>query len=389
MCHSYDNEGQQCEDSKRPKGLTWGQGTPVQTGTDYGGSMTMTMGNTCGTWILIDLLNQDQMGLLSIGQTSFHGASVRKNLDACTREVLVDRIRVVSETGVPIDETVERGGEHFRAIVEPVFAPASRTLTALWAICARESAPLPPRPPVGALEWMIWDDGRIETVWDDGMFDLYEISRTGSASPTGDMNQWVNSLIAPEDRARMKLTIDAGIRQSNGKRYFVHYRIITRADTGNPGMKNLEVAASSLPDPVLPLRRLRAITREVPELIPAINPEFGDTGSIIHALFALSTDAVLAAVDVRRWQTFMTSDSWADFGIQEPRHGYLPHIIHPDDFDAFREAAQSEGTDPVRVRLLHKSGGYFPYEVATSNGQEATGNAEYVICRIKAIPSDS
>jgi hypothetical protein len=341
--------------------------------------------DTRGKWVLVDHLNKEQSGLLSIGAVNFHGASVRKNLDAKGRELLVDRIRVVADTGVGIDEYVDRRGDRFRVIAEPILSPASRKVIAIRAIYKFEGEALPPRPVVGALEWLIWDDGRIETVWDDEMFTLYEISRTGSASPTGDMNQWVNSLIAPEDRVRMKLTIDAGIKESNGKRYFVHYRIVTRMNTDNPGIKNLEVSSSSNPDPVLPLRRLCAITREVPELIPAINPEFGDTGSLMRAVFELSTDVILAAVDVRRWQTFMTSNSWDVFGIQSPQYGYLPHIIHPDDFETFRESVQTEGTAPVRIRFLHKSGGYFPYEVTASSGPDTPSDAEYVICKMKAL----
>jgi hypothetical protein len=339
--------------------------------------------NTRGQWLLVDRLDKEQSGLLSIGEVNFHGASVRKNLDANGRELLVDRMRVVAETGVDIDEYVERRGQTFRVIVEPILSPASQNVVAVRAIYKFQGEALPERPLVGALEWLIWDDGRIETIWDDAMFALYEISRSGSASPTGGMNQWVNSLIAPEDRARMKLTIDAGIKESNGKRYFVHYRIVTRKDSANPGIKNLEASSSSNPDPVLPMRRLLAITREVPELIPAINPEFGDTGGLIRAVFELAGDAVLAAVDVRRWQTFMTSPSWEVHGIQSPQHGYLPHIIHPDDFDVFRESVHSGSTAPVAVRFLHKSGGFHVYDVNTNGGPKTPGQDEYVICLMK------
>jgi hypothetical protein len=308
---------------------------------------------------------------------------VRKNLSALGRELLVDRLRLVAETAVAIDMTVTRRGEDYRVIVEPILSPTSRMLVAIQGTYFPAGEEVPERPVIGALEWNIWDDGRVETVWDDNMFRLYEISRTGSASPTGDMNQWVGSLIAPEDRARMKLTIDSGIKDSNGKRYFVHYRIITRMGTDNPGVKNLEVSSSCNPDPALPLRRLRGITREVPELIPAINPEFGDTGGLMRAIFELSTDVVLAAVDIRRWQTFMTSKSWDSHGIQLPQYGYLPHVIHPDDFMLFQEAAQSDDIAPVSVRFLHNDGEYRGYEVSASAGLNTAADADYVVCSLK------
>lgn len=337
----------------------------------------------CRQWVLVDHLNKEQSGLLSIGGDNYHGASVRKNLSALGRELLVDRIRIVADTLVAIEEVIERRGIPYRALVEPILSPTSRTLVAVHGVYFPAGEDVPERPVVGSLEWDIWDDGRVQTTWDDNMFRLYEISRTGSASPTGDMNQWVNQLIAPEDRARMKLTIDSGIRDSNGKRYFVHYRIITRQGTDNPGLKNLEVSSSCNPDPVLPVRRLRAITREVTELIPAINPEFGDTGGLMRAIFELSKDTVLAAVDIRRWQTFMTSKSWEAFGIQVPQYGYLPHIIHPDDFTSFRDSLQSNDVDPVTVRFLHVSGDYKPFDVTASAGLNLAENADYVVCSLK------
>lgn len=338
-----------------------------------------------GQWIVVDYLNKEQSGLLNVGKVNYHGASVRKNLSPLGRELLVDRIRIVADTAITIDNVHTRRGHDFRVVVEPILAPTSRVLVAVQAVYVPADQELPERPVIGALEWNIWDNGEIETTWDDNMFRLYEIDRGGSASPTGDMNQWVNQLIAPEDRARMKLTIDSGIKDSNGKRYFVHYRIITRQGSANPGIKNLEVSSSCNPDPELPVRRLRAITREVPALIPAINPGFGDTGGLMRAIFELSTDVVLAAVDVRRWQTFMTSRSWEAFGIQSPKFGYLPHIIHPDDFTTFRESVQAEGVDPVPVRLLHHDGEYRPYRVSASAGMSSPGEADYVICSLKEI----
>lgn len=344
-------------------------------------------------WVLVDYLNDDQAGLLSIGAREFHGSSVRKNLDLMGRELLTDHLRTVAETLVPVDETVEKRGRAYRVVVEPVTSPESNALVAVRAIYAPAEVPLTPPPVVGALEWLIWNDGRIEATWNRDMFRLYEIEHIapaeggGAASPTGDMNEWVSQLIAPEDRARMKLTIDSGIKDSNGRRYFVHYRIITRRGSENPGIKNLEVSSSCNTDPVLPMRRLRAITREVAELKPAMNPEFGDTGDLMSAVFALSTESVLAAVDLSRWQMFMSSPSWTDFGIQQPKFGYLPHIIHPDDFTTFRDSVTEGPSATARVRLLHLDGEFRPYEVTSSSGRDKASDAEYIICKMKALES--
>jgi hypothetical protein len=342
-------------------------------------------GDESRAWVLVDHLNKEQSGLLGIGDVNYHGVSVRKNLSPLGRELLMERIRAVAETSEAIDETITRRGLDFRVLVEPILAPASGILVAVHAVYFPATEEIPERPVVGALEWDIWDDGRVDTRWDDNMFRLYEIPRTGASSPTGDMNAWVAQLIAPEDRARMKLTIDAGIKDSNGKRYFVNYRIITRMGTDNTGVKNLEVSSCCNPDPVLPVRRLRAISREVPQLTPAINPEFGDTGGLVKAIFELATDIVLVAVDTRRWQTFMTSPSWDKYELQAPQYGYLPHVVHPDDFAIFRERLQTDGLDKVRVRFLHRGGEYRPYSVQASAGLDTAADADYVICRLKAI----
>ncbi|HEX9089648.1 MAG TPA: hypothetical protein VF867_19305, partial [Arthrobacter sp.] len=110
--------------------------------------------DTSSEWILVDHLNKEQSGLLSIGRDNYHGASVRKNISALARELLVDRIRVVADTITVIDETVTRRGVDYRVRVEPIVSPASSGLVAVLAIFVHAGEELPPRPVVGALEWV-------------------------------------------------------------------------------------------------------------------------------------------------------------------------------------------------------------------------------------------
>lgn len=341
---------------------------------------------TLGKWILVDYLRTDQPGLLSIGGTGYEGASVRKNLDARGRELLLDRIRVVADTAIPIKDTVEYRGERYCILVEPIVAPASSNLVAVRAIHHPLGQDAPPPPLVGVFEWLVWEDGRIETIWNDDTFALYGVPRKGSSSPTNDMNQWLNTFVAPEDRPRVKLAIDAALKESSGKRVFLYYRIITGPGSAAPGTRNVAVVAVTSPHPHLPMHYCLGLTWELasPATDPA--PQFADVGGLMRACFELSTESVLAAVDIRRWQTFMTSPNWASSGLQEPAYGALSSVVHPADFGLFCESVQAPGMEPVRVRLLHASGSYVPYEITSSSGPENPRKAEYVVCKIKALP---
>lgn len=322
-----------------------------------------------GQWILVDVLSPDEPGLLSIGPKNYSGASVRKNLEPISRELLFDRIRRVGDTRAAIDETADYRGTRYRAYAEPVFSPITNNLVAVRGIFVDVDAPLPERPLTGALEWRIAYDGHIDTAWNDELFGIYEVDRSG-ASATGDMNQWVSQLIAPEDRARMKVTIDAAIKSGNAQRYLVPYRVVTRFGTDNPGAKNLEVSGRVIPDEAAGVKWLRAITREVSEITPTpITPGFGDyqSSSLLRAVFDLATDMVVMAVDTSCWQTFMTSKSWEKFGLQIPRFGYLPHIIDPGEFRAFTDVLeQADASAPAVISFMHTDGRYLPYRITAS-----------------------
>lgn len=348
--------------------------------------------NTENRWVLVDFLNREQPGLLSIGDVNYSGSSVRKNLDVVGRELLVDKIRLVADTGQAMDDVVSLRGTDYRVLGVPLRGPATNEVLAVMAIYTKVVDEIPERPPIGVLEWKVSFDGHIETSWSDDLFRIYEIERTGdSNSPTGDMNQWVSELISPEDRARMKVTIDAAIQSGNAQRYLVPYKVITRSNTDHPGIKNLEVSGRVLPDATFGGKWLRAITREVQEVTPSpITPGFDDfqSSSLLRAVFDLASDQVLMAVDTSCWQTFMTSSTWQKFGIQSPRYGYLPHVVHPDDYRALREIVEeSRPATAAIVRLLHADGSYNPYNVAASsapNDHGATGR--YSIVRMSPAP---
>lgn len=349
----------------------------------------ITMAQARGEWLLIDMLNQDQYALLSLGRMSYSGSSVRKNLDAAARELLMDRIRSAHETGAAVDDRVIVGEGEVRVRVEPILTPERRVVIGARAIIADVDQELPKPPVVGALEWRVSDSGgRIETFWDEQMFSLYGLSRTGAGSATGDMSEWIASLIAPEDRARMKVVIDGGIAAPDGQRHMVAYRIVTPNDEGEQ-FKHLEASGRVFMDDEEPIKWLRSLTREVTPLEHAVAPSNVDmsSGSLLRAAFELSGDTAMIAVDIKWWQMFMTSPNWEELNLCSPRRGYLPHVIHPDDLEAFRTECDTGQVGPgSSVRFLHNDGKYYSYQVSASNGHfDRTGTQRYVIVALRPI----
>lgn len=336
---------------------------------------------TDSQWILVDMINPEQFGLLSIGSVNLSGASLRKNLNPLARELLLEGTRRVYSSGTPVSETVDVHGTSYDVRVEPVLSPTSRTVLAALAIYVPSGSALPERPVVGAIEWEIREGGRrIETAWNDAMFTLYGLRRSGMGG-AGDFTTWVNELIAPEDRARMKVIITGGISAPDSQRHLVAYRILT----GDGQSRHLEASGRVYKDQDSPVSWLRSITREVPGSAPEVTPNNVDTssGPLLRAAFELVSESVVVAVDMDWSQIFMTSPSWDAAGLQYPSRGYLPHVIHPDDLETFLDLLGSLGggpVGPVPVRFLHTTGTYHPYSVCASNGHTGEGEARrYVV----------
>ncbi|WP_307857536.1 hypothetical protein [Paenarthrobacter sp. DKR-5] len=331
-------------------------------------------------WVLVEQLNRDESGLLAIGSETFAGASVRKNLDALGRDLLLEPLRAAAQVPRPTDcEVTHRNGTRYRIIVDPILSPLTGTLVACLALYAEAGDVVARRPKVGATEWRIAADGGIETAWNDDLHEIYELPRTGP-SPVAGMNEWISRFVAPEDRARMKVTIDASISSANTRRYLVPYRIVTARGMAVPTVKNLQACGRVIPGVEPGTKWLRAITREVSE-VPAcpVTPEFGDyeSSSLLRAAFDLVIDRVLMAVDTACWQTFMVSDNWGRFGLERARDGYLEPVVHPGDYQLFQAiVALPVPARRAVVRFLHADGRYRPYTVTASTGRCGAAPAE-------------
>lgn len=344
---------------------------------------------TASQWVLIDMMNPDQFSVLSIGSTNFSGASMRKNLDSLGRELLLDRTRRAMVSAVAVRETAEVRGAEYDVLVDPILSPTSRTVVGALAIYVPSGHEFPERPVVGSIEWEIRDGGRrITTVWNDDMFILYGIRRSGMGS-AGDFTQWVNELIAPEDRARMKVVITGGIAAPDEQRHLVAYRILT----GDGQSRYLEASGRVYLDRESGAKWLRSITREVPGSAPKVTPNNVDTssGPLLRAAFELSDNAMFA-MDISWSQIFMTSPSWENVGLQYPSQGHLPHVIHPDDLQVFNDIFDELGGKPsggIPVRFLHTSGSYQTYKVCVSNGHSHKESGHrYAVVSLRAAPTE-
>lgn len=339
---------------------------------------------TKGRWVLIDTLLDDQFSLLSIGDIDYAEASVRKNLDVIGRELFIPRMKEVCAEVPVIEEEVEARGTRWTVRVQAILSPINKIVLAVLAIYVPAGETIPEPPVVGGIEWKVMDGGNIDTVWDDNMFALYEVPRSGAGSATGDMNGWVNYLIAPEDRARMKVVIDKGLADPDGLRHTVAFRILTGTRTDNPGSKQLETVSRVLVDSERGVKWLRSIAREVTNLTPALPQEMDNqSAALVRAAFDLISNKAMFAVDTSTWQVFMTSPKWHEFGLQRPRNSYLPHSIHPDDFTTFANLCSEGGSGgAVIIRGLQEDGSYAPYSVTASSGHFDTRGKRYVIVAV-------
>lgn len=344
---------------------------------------------TQGRWVLIDTLIDDQLSLLSIGDVTYSEASVRKNLDIVGRELLIPRIKEISTEKPVIDEEVNYKDTLWRVRVEGVLSPINRVVIAIMAVFVPSGQALPPKPVVGGIEWRIMDGGHIDTVWDENMFALYEVPPSGRGSATGDMNGWVNFLIAPEDRARMKIVIDGGIANPDGRRHVVSFRILTRTRAENPGSKQLETVSVIVVDREHNVKWLRSIAREVTNLSPAMPQEMDiQSAALVRAAFDLIHSKAMFAVDTTTWQVFMTSPNWQQYGLQRPQNTYLPHSIHPQDFQIFADLCSEGRADQegAVIRGLQEDGTYRPYRITASSGHFDSKGKRYVI--VAVVPAD-
>ncbi|MEH0110802.1 hypothetical protein V6N00_13910 [Tersicoccus sp. MR15.9] len=317
---------------------------------------------------------------------------MRKNLDLAGRHIAIDRIHRAAQDGVQVDDVVEFGGEQWRVYCEPIRSPITRTIIGVLAIYTEPPRELPEKPVVGALEWAIYDQGRrIETVWDDNVYRLYGVVPAGRGSATGDMAQWLNTLVAPEDRIRMKLLIDGNIARPGEQRTTISYRIFTGIGTDSPGSRQLEAWGKIIDEPDTSVKWLRSLTREISSLQPAplADAEL-DTAALISAAFALTRDQVLLMVDTSYWQTFSTSSNWGTTRLLLPRFGYLPNTVHPDDFTAFSTmCVEGNRTDePLMIRWLCRDGQYRAVNVTASNGHTDGTPSRYVIVSLAKATFD-
>ncbi|GAB3244432.1 hypothetical protein [Arthrobacter pigmenti] len=331
-----------------------------------------------GKWILVDVLENDRLSLLAIGDDTYSEASVRKNLTHIGRALILERLRNAVQTRQRDEGPASFGQDHYAIHILPITSPVHHTVVGALAVYHSLDQDCPPAPVVGAWEWEIAKDGAVPH-WDRNMYVLYGLE----SSQPPPASQWVNEMLSPEHRATMKLTIDAGVSDPRSDRHLIPYSI----QTADEGAKELQMSARRYVDAAGKVW-LRGLTREVNEPTQRITPGLEDVSmaDLGRAAFELATDRILAAIDCHEWKIFMTSPSWEHHGLKSHTDGSLDMLVHPDDLPSLKTFVIENGTDTARsitARFRNATGDWADYKVQSNELTSGVRERRrYVLCRL-------
>ena len=342
-------------------------------------------------WTLVE----KEMSLLSIGSTHYTGVSLRKTLGPVAREVLLPALREAVETGADIRRVVAAAGEEWSVRVDALIAPMTREVVGAHGVFVPHGRGWPPKPAVGATEWLVSPTGAapIRSYWDEGMFELYEFDvpwytdapvQAGWPAP-----QWFNHVLVPEDRARMKVSLDEVVQSVTPQLHTLTYGIITGLGGGRPGRKQLRLAGRALQQEAGGDILLQGLMHEVagpledylPEIAPARTDDF------VRAIFDVSSEA-LCAVDTHFMDIYMTSASWEAAGLAPVDNGSLLKLVHPEDGPAFgayliaAAANRSPTQNAPLVRIRTSDGAWGSFSVLAAGVSSGSEERRYAVCRV-------
>lgn len=340
---------------------------------------------THGRWILADSIESQPFGLLSVGEEYFAGKSVRSQVDSLGSGVLLPKVRKARSAGAPIDTVVKWGQGQVRVVVEPLFSPATKTFIGFLGIVTDPGAALPQKPKFGLLEWEVEKDShRVESTWDAGMYDLYEVEQGSAQSPTGDMTQWLNTLVAPPRKDSFEGEIHNALNEHTAERHVVPYSINAGKDRSRK--KQLQISGWVIQDSKDENRLwLRGISREAKPGTPIIKPiAIYPTAELFQKATALAGDRIFIRVNAKTWEIYYPQASWESFGLLDPADGTLESIVDADDFRALRVFIKSENPGPLRTRL-RTHGGKREFELTWTPLDEDEEGSTFILCYLKPI----
>jgi hypothetical protein len=296
-----------------------------------------------GQWIVVDSVPARVMSLLQVGDTFFKGASVRKNLSREGRQLLFDRLEDAVQHGTSIEVVEEVAGQCWRVVVRPVLSPYSEVPVGALGIYLPEGEPIPPRPQVGSMEWIVSPDGQRRSIWDRTMYSIYGMDPLDQGMQTVPPGMWLAKFVSREDQDRLLKIIAEGLEAELSDRGLISYHIVT---LHGKSKKLLEMSARKYQGENGTVY-LRGLTRQIPatqgsDVLPG---EVSAPQSALDAMVELVGDVPLAQVDFRTWQLFQVSPGWTEAGLGDPQTLTLLEMIHDDQRETVREQLEQRAEE--------------------------------------------
>lgn len=288
-----------------------------------------------GQWIVVDAVPDRVMSLLQVGDKFYKGTSVRKNLSRGCRTMLYDRLEAAVLEGTAVETVEEMDGQRYQVLVRPILSPHSQTPVGAMGIYLPEGEPIPPRPQVGSMEWIVTADGQRQSMWDRTMYSIYGMDPSDPNVQSVPPGMWLAKFVAREDQDRLlKLIADGITTAAISDRALISYHILT---LHGKSKKLLEMSvAKHVADGKI---YLRGLTRQIPAVsgTDVLPGEVSAPQSALDAMVELMGDVPLAQVDFRNWQLFQVSPGWAEAGLQDADTHSLLEMVHPDQRESVRE----------------------------------------------------
>lgn len=348
-------------------------------------------------WVIIHD-SDEAVSLLALGDHTFdeeNATSVRKNLGAIGRVLLLERLRNALNSMSSFDEKIPYGGRTYRVTVKPILSPDKTMAVGAYGIFTSIGATRPPEPVIGTWQWRVsrkdgTNVGPNASMWDRVLLEeIYRITEDVHTSSRGPAGDWLNKLVAPKDRATIKFMIDSGIDINNRKRHLLTYEAVRGYGSANPEQMQISNSARAYPDPEYPEAvMLRGFSRIVPSptniQLPGLMPV--PEGMVLQAAFSLLNNSVFAEIDMAQKITFATSPSWADHGLQPGFEMNITSLTHPEDIgqaETYLEESRQkpEKRTPLTVRLKTVHRGYRTFSL-TATPIDTERPARYILAHL-------
>lgn len=338
-------------------------------------------------WILVD----SNSLLLKAGDRSFNGVSLRRHVnDPLARSLLFPALQRALSGGAPVSRHIAESNSEWVVEIMPIRAPLTGSIVAALGIYSRPGQPIPPKPEVGAWEWRIKKGGVPPTLcsyWDETMFRLYELPPASKPGSTGAFTtpDWLDHVVAPPDRLRMKQKIDLGIETVTPDLHTIVYEVTAAYGTEFAHPKRLRLAGRAHRPDGDSTVWLRGVVHVASPLDEERTPGLDEVRAddFLRSTRELIPDVALCLLDTLDWRAYDPSPAWETLAITN-NDGLLLTAIQSPNVDevksVLRTASQSGKTESISTLLRTETGEDLP---ALLTAMRASANPRYVLCRIQ------